>query len=281
MKLAKFLALSVAALSMVACGPAEEQEEPNNGDEPGFIVQEYVKVYCDVTATGWETVGVWAWSLEDESNYTGGTWPGVALTMTETIDGKLYYIWEAPKELVGQTIGFIVNQFVNGGEQTVDLKNLTIKAEGNYVVLTEKDASGKWLATVDGQEPVVPEPEPEKPAPSIALADHTWGVVGSFNNWGSHEDPEVTTITDVAMTVADGWAVATFDAVAGDEFKVRADGAWTHSYGVEDNSNLPVDGTEFDAIYNKGNLKVADAGNYTLSFTVNGQVGTFKLVKNN
>ncbi|MBO5661740.1 MAG: hypothetical protein J6R93_04635, partial [Tidjanibacter sp.] len=74
---------------------------------------------------------------------------------------------------------------------------------------------------------------------------------------------------------------ASFDAPENAEFKVRADGAWTDSYGVEDNSNLPVDGTEFDAIYNKGNLKVTAAGNYTLSFTVNGQVGTFKLVKNN
>jgi hypothetical protein len=269
MKFFKFLALSVAALSMVACGTDKPTDDPT--DDPGFITQEYVKVYCDVTATGWETVGVWAWDLDDTSiNYTGGTWPGAALTVVETIDGKANYVWEAPKELIGKTIGFIVNQFVDGGEQTVDLKNLTIKAEGNYVVLTEKGADGKWLAKVDGQEPVVPEPEPEQPAPSMNLADHTWGVIGSFTDWS----------TDIAMTITDGWAVATFDAPENAEFKVRADGAWTDSYGVEDNSNLPVDGTEFDAIYNKGNLKVTAAGNYTLSFTVNGQVGTFKLKKN-
>ena len=271
MKFVKFLALSIAALSMVACGPANNQEDP---DDPGFITQEFAKVYCDVTATGWTTVGVWAWTDATEEaegqNFTGGTWPGAALTMTETIDGTLYYIWEAPKELVGQTIGFIVNDFGAAGEQTVDLKNLTIKAEGNYVVLTEKDASGKWLAKVDGQEPVVPEPEPEKPAPSMTLDGHTWDIAGTFNEWGG----------GLVMTVADGWAVATFDAEAGAEFKVRADNAWTDSYGVTDNSNLPVDGTEFDAIYNKGNLKVAEAGNYTLSFTINGEVGKFKLKKN-
>lgn len=266
MKFVKFLALSIAALSMVACGPANE----DNGDD-GFITQEFVKVYCDVTATGWETVGVWAWDLEDTSiNYTGGTWPGAALTVVETIDGKANYVWEAPKELIGKTIGFIVNDFGAAGEQTVDLKNLTIKAEGNYVVLTEKDASGKWLAKVDGQEPVVPEPEPEKPAPSMTLDGHTWDIAGTFNEWGG----------GLVMTVADGWAVATFDAEAGAEFKVRADNAWTDSYGVTDNSNLPIDGTEFDAIYNAGNLKVAEAGNYTLSFTINGEVGKFKLKKN-
>ncbi len=267
MKFFKFLALSVAALSMVACGTDKPTDEPGP-DGPGFITQEYVKVYSDVSATGWEAVGVWAWSLEDESNYTGGTWPGAQLTEVESVDGKSYYVWNAPKELAGQTIGFIVNDF-GVGEQTVDL-NVTLKAEGTFVVLTEKDASGKWLASIDGAEVEVPEPEPEKPAPSMNLADHTWGVIGSFNEWSA----------DVAMTITDGWAVATFDVAENAEFKVRADGAWTDSYGVSDNSNLPVDGTEFDAIYNAGNLKVAEAGNYTLSFTVNGEVGTFKLKKN-
>lgn len=268
MKFFKFLALSVAALSMVACGNDNGTTEEPGPDGPGFITQEYVKVYSDVSATGWEAIGVWAWGLEDQSNYTGGTWPGAQLTEVETIDGKSYYVWNAPKELAGQTIGFIVNDF-GVGEQTVDL-NVTLKAEGTFVVLTEKGADGKWLASIDGAEVEVPEPEPEQPAPSMNLADHTWGVIGSFTDWS----------TDIAMTITDGWAVATFDAPENAEFKVRADGAWTDSYGVEDNSNLPVDGTEFDAIYNKGNLKVTAAGNYTLSFTVNGQVGTFKLKKN-
>lgn len=265
MKIAKFIALAVAAISMVACGP--NNEEPNNNGG-GFITQEYVKVYSDVAATGWTNVAVWAWSLEDQSNYTGGTWPGQVLTEVETVDGVAYYVWNAPKELVDQTIGFIVNN--NGeGAQTIDL-NVTLKAEGNFVVLTEAGADGKWLATVDGVAADAPEPEPEKPAPSLALADHTWGVIGLGGNWDS----------DIAMTVSNGWAVATFDAAANDEFKVRADGGWDNSYGVVDNSNLPVDGTEFDAIWNKGNLKVTEAGNYTLSFTVNGEVGKFKLKKN-
>lgn len=264
MKFVKFLALSIAALSMVACGPANE----DNGDDDGFITQEFSKVYCDVTATGWTTVGVWAWTDEGDL-YKAEGWPGKAITTVESVDGKSYYVWEAPKEFIGVEIGFIVNDFGAAGEQTVDLK-LTPKAEGNFVVLTEKDASGKWLAKVDGQEPVVPEPEPEKPAPSMTLDGHTWDIAGTFNEWGG----------GLVMTVADGWAVASFDAEAGAEFKVRADNGWDISYGVTDNSNLPVDGTEFDAIFNKGNLKVAEAGNYTLSFTINGEVGKFKLKKN-
>ena len=264
MKIAKFIALAVAAISMVACGP--NNEEPNNNGG-GFITQEFVKVYSDVAATGWTNVAVWAWSLEDQSNYTGGTWPGQVLTEVETVDGVAYYVWNAPKELVDQTIGFIVNN--NGeGAQTIDL-NVTLKAEGNFVVLTEAGADGKWLATVDGVAADAPEPEPEKPAPSLALADHTWGVIGLGGNWDS----------DIAMIVSNGWAVATFDVPeGGTELKVRADSDWAINYGFA-GETLPTDGSEFTATFNAGNMVVA-AGNYTLSFTINGQEGTFKLKKN-
>ena len=262
MKFFKFLAVSIAALSMVACGP---KEEPTPG--PGFITQEYIKVYSDVSATGWETVGVWAWNLEDQSNYTGGTWPGEQLTETETIDGKTYYVWNAPKEIAGQTIGFIVNDFGANGKQTVDL-NVTVKAEGSFVVLTEESADGKWLASVDGVDAEEPEQEP---TPEVKLADHTWSIVGAFNDWGGS--------ADIAMTVANGWAVATFDvADGGTELKVRADGSWDINYGFA-GETLPTDGSEFTATYKAGNMVVA-AGNYTLSFTINGQEGTFKLKKN-
>ena len=265
MKFFKFLAISIAALSMVACNPDNGKENDGPG---GFITQEFVKVYCDVTATGWTTVGVWAWSLEDESNYTGGTWPGQALTEVETVDGTAYYVWNAPKELAGQTIGFIVNDFGAAGEQTIDLKNLTIKEEGNFVVLTEKGADGKWLATVDGVGAEAPEPEP---VPAVKLADHTWSIVGAFNDWGGS--------ADIAMTVANGWAVATFDvADGGTELKVRADGSWDINYGFA-GETLPTDGSEFPATYKAGNMVVA-AGNYTLSFTIDGEEGTFKLKKN-
>ena len=266
MKFFKFLAVSIAALSMVACNP-DNGKDPEG---PGFITQEYIKVYSDVSATGWETVGVWAWSLEDQSNYTGGNWPGEQLTETETIDGKTYYVWNAPKEIAGQTIGFIVNNFnTDAGKQTVDL-NVTVKAEGNFVVLTEEGADGKWLATVDGVATEAPE---EKPAPEMTLDGHTWGVIGAFNDWGA----------DVAMTVANGWATATFELTEGKtEFKVRADAGWDNSYGfkaTDELTEVPVDGSEFPAVWNAGNLNVAP-GNYTLSFTINGQEGTFKLKKN-
>lgn len=66
--------------------------------------------------------------------------------------------------------------------------------------------------------------------------DHTYGVIGSFNEWAE----------DVAMEAGeeDSWT-ATVDLSAGDELKVRADGAWDYSWGVEGGENVKVeeDGT--------------------------------------
>lgn len=266
MKLIKFLALSVAALSMVACSGDDNTEEPGGGTG-GIITQTYTRIYVDASATGWEQIGVWAWNDAESANYTGGTWPGVELTVVENIDGVDYYVWDGAP--VGKEIGFIVNDF-GGGSQTKDLKINVVEA-GHFVVLTEAGDDGKWMATIDGEEPEV------KPAPTTTLDGYTWGVLGAFNGWGS----------DVAMTVTDGWAVATFDNVAGSDgafgFKVRVDGAWEHSYGIEEGAEVPTNGTEFVAAYNGKDI-IVEEGNYTLSFKLNESGdgnGVFKLVKNN
>lgn len=277
MKLVKFFAAAIAAVAMFASCEAPEGEKTNNNNgQNGPVTVELIKIYCDVTATGWDSVGVWAWSIEDTTiNYTGGKWPGENLTETEEVDGVQCYVWNCPKDLVGKKIGFIVNQFVEGGEQTEDI---TIEVvEGMVITLTEKAESGKWLAT--GGEVVVPE---EKPEPVIVFGDHTYGVIGSF---AASDDPETENVgweKDVQMTIVDGWAVATVELEANDEFKVRLDGAWDDSYGfaaTEEMAEFPVDGTQFAATYNAGNLKVAEAGTYEVSFTIDGENEYFKVLK--
>ena len=61
-------------------------------------------------------------------------------------------------------------------------------------------------------------------APAFVPAEHTFGVIGGFNDWGG----------DVAMTDDDGDGIyeATVDAAGSYEFKVRADGAWDYSWGA-------------------------------------------------
>ncbi len=68
-------------------------------------------------------------------------------------------------------------------------------------------------------------------------ADHTYGVIGSFagSDWNS----------DVAMTSAgDNTWTAEVTLAAGNELKVRADGAWDYSWGSEGNNiTVEADGT--------------------------------------
>lgn len=265
MKLVKFFAVAVAAVAMcAACEPAEETGKKPGG---GVITQETLKIYCDVNATDWTTVGVWAWNDAESANYTGGNWPGEQLTETEIVDGKTCYVWNAPKEIAGMEIGFIVNDFGTNGKQTVDLK--LVVEDGAMVVLTQEGSDGKWLASVNGEETEEPEPQPE---PVIVFGEHTYGLIGSFNDWSA----------DVAMEIVEGWAVGTIELTEGAEFKVRLDGAWTDSYGfaaTEEMPAFPVDGTQFAATYNGGNLKVAEAGTYEVSFTIDGENEYFKVLK--
>ena len=70
-------------------------------------------------------------------------------------------------------------------------------------------------------------------------ADHTYGIVGSFegSNWGEGEDVAMASAGDNA------WA-GEVELKAGDEFKVRADSDWTYSWGNgEDNFVAEADGT--------------------------------------
>ena len=266
MKLVKFFAVAVAAVAMLAaCEPQNNNGGNNNGG--GVITQETLKVYANVEATDWTTVGVWAWNDAESANYTGGTWPGEQLTETEIVDGKTCYVWNAPKEIAGKEIGFIVNDFGANGKQTVDLT--LVVEDGAMVVLTSEGSDGKWLASVNGEVTEEPEPQPE---PVLVLGEHTWGLIGSFNDWSA----------DSAMEIVNGWAVGTITVDANAEFKVRADGAWTDSYGfsaTEEMPACPVDGTQFAAIYNGGNLKVAEAGTYEVSFTIEGENEYFKVLK--
>ncbi|MBO4452721.1 MAG: hypothetical protein J5793_02180 [Clostridia bacterium] len=79
-------------------------------------------------------------------------------------------------------------------------------------------------------------------------ADHTYGVIGSFNEWGA----------DVAMTAGENntWT-AEVELTAGAELKVRADGAWDYSWG---------DG--------EGNFTVEADGTYVVTITFEGETGT-------
>ena len=187
----------------------------NAGETPGGVEVKSLKIYGDLSATGWTNANAWIW--DDGANYTGGTWPGQALS-TETVDGKEYYVFDVTPEMMGKTVNVIFN---NGSEQTVDINGVELN-DSVIITLTEKDGNGKWLATVNGETPA----EPEKPA------ETTYGLIGDFNGWGSDVD---------LVARGDGWFVATGVTMEG-KFLIRFNAAWDEKFGFAADNTYAVIG---------------------------------------
>ena len=211
-----------------------------------------VKIYGDVTATGWTNCNAWIWE-DGGANYTGGTWPGQALE-TEQVGDKTYYVFNADVSMYGKTVGVIFN---NGSEQTVDLKGVVL-TDDVIITLTEKGDDGKWNATINGQEPVTPEPP----------AEVTYGLIGQFNGWG---EPDVDLVAR-----GDGWYVTEALTIDG-EFLIRLNDKWDEKFGFEaagtfakvgenvlkyGGENMNIAAGTYDFYFNPTNAKmyVANAG---------------------
>ena len=123
----------------------------------------------------------------------------------------------------------------------------TSEAAG-YGVALVKVAEG--TAATENVQVDYTEPEPAPEPEAWVAADHTYGLIGSFNSWGA----------DVAMTETDGVWSAEYTFEANTEFKVRADGAWDVSWGAE-----AV--VEPEAMKGTGNIVVAEAGTYTVTIS--------------
>ena len=91
------------------------------------------------------------------------------------------------------------------------------------------------------------------------LKDHAWGLIGSFagSDWAN----------DVVMTVDGDWAVAKNVTIAkNNEFKFRADKAWTLSYGSA--CDVVADKT-YNTYNNGGNMKfIGETGAYDIYFSL-------------
>ncbi|MBR2702278.1 MAG: hypothetical protein IKE77_09355 [Erysipelotrichaceae bacterium] len=98
--------------------------------------------------------------------------------------------------------------------QYTSVSSATTPGYGIGLVLKEaKDGQGKELIV------------------EFVPADHKFGVVGAFNNWGETPDVEMTAGENNTWT-------AEVELAAGTEFKVRADGAWDNNWGTADGGNL-------------------------------------------
>ena len=187
----------------------------NAGDTPGGVEVKSLKIYGDVSATGWTNCNAWIWDAAG-ANYTGGNWPGEALS-TETVDGKEYYVFDVAPEMMGKTVNVIFN---NGSEQTVDINGVELN-DSVIITLTEKGGDGKWLAAVNGEAPV----EPEKPAVT------TYGLIGDFNGWGEDVD---------LVDRGNGWYVTEGLSISAEgKLLIRLNDAWDEKFG-NDGSKLVI-----------------------------------------
>lgn len=211
----------------------------NEGETPGGVDVKTVKIYGDVSATGWTNCNAWIWD-DGGANYTGGTWPGLALETAE-VDGKTYYVFDCAPEMIGKTVSVIFN---NGSEQTVDIKGVELN-DDVVITLTEKGADGKWAATVNGEAPVTPEPPTET----------TYGLIGDFNGWGSDVD---------LVARGDGWYVTeALEIAAEGKLLIRFNDAWDEKYGNADGSKLVIGE---NALTYGGQDMWIDAGTYDFYF---------------
>ena len=208
------------------------------GETPGGVDVKAIKIYGDVSATGWTACYAWIWDAAG-ANHTGGNWPGEALSM----EGD-YYVWNVPASLIGATVNVI---FSNGeGDQTVDINGVVLS--DNVVITLTDNAGGKWNATINGEAPVTPEPP----------AETTYGLIGEFNGWA---DPDVDLVAR-----GDGWYVATAISFSAEgKLLIRLNDAWDEKYG-NDGSKLVLG--ENTLTYGGADMWI-DAGSFDFYFNPN------------
>ena len=113
-----------------------------------------------------------------------------------------------------------------------------------------------WVVDADALE--FGDPTVEEAAP-----EHTWSVIGSMNEDGWQ--------TDIPMVLTDGKWTATITYAAGDEFKLRADGAWDLSAGIKSTweNTVFIAGENPDPYLEENssrNIMLEAAGEYKLEF---------------
>ena len=171
----------------------------------------------------------------DNKVYAEDQWisdPKTAYAESLTPDTVWYPIWQEEPDEYG--FSWASNPVVTGGAGVYTL----VIAQYNSVSAAGNPGFGVGLVLKEAKDGIAYEEILE-----YIPADHTYGIIGGFNDWAG----------DVAMEKVDDktW-VGEVDLTAGTEFKVRADGAWDYSWGNgADNLVAEEDGTyEVTIVFN-------------------------------
>ena len=128
------------------------------------------------------------------------------------------------------------------------MDNAKVPADDVYTITIDTNVPELKFVNQDGILPEAAPAEEAEPAAEGEAVANTWAVIGALcgTNWD----------TDFAMTEKEGvWTSDALELKAGDEFKVRANGAWDLNYGV----------TEGATVAGGDNLKVEADGTYIVT----------------
>ena len=144
-----------------------------DSDEVVVDVKEHTVFYAYLLTDGaWETTNIYYWG--DASN----SWPGTALSETETINGQEYYKY-AFKDITSVSI-----IFNNGSAQTADIKDVT--ATTYFRITNQAGGDGSYEASATPFEVAAPYAETITARdyyfePTVWAADEAWYAVYLFN----------------------------------------------------------------------------------------------------
>ncbi|MBQ7272069.1 MAG: fimbrillin family protein [Bacteroidales bacterium] len=190
---------------------------------------------------------------------------GAEGTITANANGTAYQLILLP-----QSASPKVNVYLsNGNKYTYELASAFTfkagkKASAALVVNPQQEAGVvEFSFTVSDWEVDADALEFGDPSVEAGTPEHTWSVIGSMNGdeWK----------TDIPMVLTDGKWTATITYAAGDEFKLRADGAWDLSAGIKSSweNQVFIAGENPDPYLEENsprNIKLEAAGEYKLEF---------------
>ncbi len=169
-----------------------------------------------------------AWGVVGTINGWGEN-PDVPLTPTEEIESLFPVLATEPIELAeGDEIKIRQGaEWTNNfGATGKDGDNIKIEEAGTYTIFFEP-ATGKIDMLKDGEEGLI----------SIFEGVANWGVVGTINGWGETDDLPMTA-EETGLFKSEP-----IELKAGDEIKVRLNGAWDINFGADgrDGANVKVE----------------------------------------
>ena len=136
-------------------------------EAPEKWVMKYTVTLHFFNANNWSEVSVWAWNKDNTSeNYTGGTWPGMAVTANTAKEGWYDVTF---KDLNSANFAFIFNNN-GGGDQTMDLTYTLRKANTELWITGGRAAT---LETIFTEEPDVEGEEPETEEYRYLVVEYT------------------------------------------------------------------------------------------------------------